>query len=70
VTLDIHHDASAAVGLRKVCRIAVDLLPQGRIFVEDTQEDVHAVISQLADRASRAVGRELERGRGGEGGSI
>lgn len=63
VTVDIRHDAGASTGLQKVCRIAVDLLPKGRILVEDAQENLYAAISRLADQAGRAVGRALERER-------
>lgn len=63
VTVDIRHDAGASAGLQKVCRIAVNLLPKGRILVDDTQEDLYAAISRLADQAGRAVGRALERER-------
>ena len=63
VTVDIRHDAGASAGLKKVCRIAVNLLPKGRILVDDTQEDLYAAISRLADQAGRAVGRTLGRER-------
>jgi len=64
VTVDIRHGAGASAGRRKVCRIAVNLLPKGRILVDDTQEDLHTAISRLADQAGRAVGRAVERERG------
>jgi ribosomal subunit interface protein len=63
VTVDIRHDAGASTGLQRVCRIAVNLLPKGRVIVDDTQEDLYTAISRLADQTGRAVGRALERER-------
>ncbi|MBI1790665.1 MAG: HPF/RaiA family ribosome-associated protein [Acidobacteria bacterium] len=63
VTVDIHHNAGASAGLQMGCRITVNLLPKGRILVEDVQEDLYAAISRLADQTGRAAGRALERER-------
>ena len=63
VTIDIRRDTAAIEGLPKICRIAVNLLPEGRILVEDGQEDLYAAISRSAEQAGRAVGRALDRGR-------
>ncbi|MEK7408047.1 MAG: HPF/RaiA family ribosome-associated protein [Acidobacteriota bacterium] len=67
VTVDIRHDAGAPADFQTVCRIAVRLLPKGRILVENSQGDLYAAISRLAEQAGRAVGRALDRERDWEG---
>ncbi len=52
-------------GVDKRCRIVVGLVPSGRVQVEDTDDDLYAVIARAADRIQRAVGHELERRRDG-----
>jgi putative sigma-54 modulation protein len=48
-------------GIDKQCRLAVRLAHAGRITVEETQANVLAAVALAADRAGRAVGRELQR---------
>jgi ribosome-associated translation inhibitor RaiA len=50
-------------GLDKQCRIVVRLLPSGKVTIEETALDFMAATARAADRAGRAVGRELERRR-------
>jgi ribosomal subunit interface protein len=45
------------------CRMVVELRPEGRVDVEDTDGELFAAVSHAADRASRSVGRLLERKR-------
>ena len=47
----------------KRCRIAVAVQRAGNVVVEDTDVDLYAAIGRAAERAGRAVGRELDRGR-------
>ena len=62
-TVRILSDAGTTGGLDKTCRIVVYLLPKGRILVEDTQKDLYSAIDQVAEHASRAVRRALDRER-------
>ena len=50
--------------ISKTCRIVVNLLPMGRITVEQTQPDLLSALDYAADRAGRAVQRELDRVKG------
>lgn len=63
VTVHILNIPSAPGGLDKTCRIVIRLAPKGRILVEDTQKDLYVAIDQATERAGRAVGRALDRGR-------
>ena len=51
-------------GLDKRCRIAVALVPRGVVMVEGSGDDPFALVAGAAERAGRAVRRELERRRG------
>ena len=59
VTARMLDDSDAHAGCRKTCRIVVNLLPAGRIAVEDTQKDPYIAIDEAAECAGRAVGRQL-----------
>ncbi len=48
-------------GIDRYCRIVAHLIPTGRIVIEDTDADLRGVIDRAADRAGRAVARELRR---------
>jgi ribosomal subunit interface protein len=50
-------------GIDKRCRIVVKLKRGGEVAVEATDADMSAAASAAADRAGRAVQRELERRR-------
>jgi ribosome-associated translation inhibitor RaiA len=53
-------------GVDKQCRIIVRLRPGGEVVIEDTANDVEAVIDRGADRVQRAVARALARMRATE----
>jgi len=48
----------------KRCRMLVELRPEGRVEVEDTDKELLVAVSHAAGRASRSVGRLLEREHG------
>jgi len=48
-------------GTDQCCRIMVRLIPTGTIVIEDIDEDLFTAIDRAADRAGRAVARELRR---------
>jgi putative sigma-54 modulation protein len=50
-------------GADKKCRLVVRLIPSGKVTIEETHANVSAAVALAADRASRAVGRELRRRR-------
>lgn len=50
-------------GVDKQCRIAVGLVPNGSVTIEETDADVMRAIAHAAERAGRTVRRELERWR-------
>ena len=50
-------------GADKRCRLAVRLVPSGKVTIEETQGDVSAAVALAAERAGRAVDRELKRRR-------
>jgi putative sigma-54 modulation protein len=50
-------------GTDKQCRLVVRLAPSGKVTIEETHANVSAAVALAADRAGRAVGRELERRR-------
>ena len=45
------------------CRISVDLLPFGRVSVDEEGPDLFAAIDRATGRIGRLFGRELERSR-------
>lgn len=51
-------------GVDKHCRVAVALRPTGRVFIEDVDTDLRTVVDRVADRAARAVDRDLHRREG------
>ena len=48
-------------GMDKRCRIVVRLVRAGQVFVEDTDNDLGAVVDRATDRVGQSVSRELER---------
>ena len=50
-------------GVDKQCRIDVALRPSGNVLIKDIDADLHAVVDRAADRAARAVDRDLQRRR-------
>ena len=69
VTVQILPITDARKAVFKTCRIAIRLLPRGRITVEQTQLDIFAALDHAADSAGRAVRRELDRERNNAPGS-
>ncbi|MGE5111324.1 MAG: HPF/RaiA family ribosome-associated protein [Acidobacteriaceae bacterium] len=45
------------------CRISAEVLPFGRVAVEETDPDLFAAIDRATGRIGRLFGRELERAR-------
>ncbi len=45
------------------CRISTDVLPFGRVAVEETDPDLFTAIDRATGRIGRLFGRELERAR-------
>lgn len=45
------------------CRISAEVLPFGRVAVEEADPDLFLAIDRAAGRIGRLFGRELERGR-------
>src|SRR5690242_487729 len=52
-------------GIDKRCRIAVALVPRGRVMVEGLGDDPFTLVTDTAKRARRAVRRTIERRRAG-----
>lgn len=50
-------------GVDKLCQIDVALRPSGNVIVEDIDADLRTVVDRAADRAGRAVARNLQRHR-------
>lgn len=50
-------------GRDKRCKIQISLDHGKTIVIEDTEEDLYAAIDLAADRADRALARQLARGR-------
>lgn len=48
-------------GLDKHCRCVVHLRRTAPIVIRDCDESIHAMIHRVADRASHALGRHLEK---------
>jgi putative sigma-54 modulation protein len=51
-------------GCDKRCKIQISLDHGKTIVIEDTKEDMYAAIDLAAERAERALARQLARGRG------
>lgn len=63
VTVRLEDANGARGGVDKQCQINVALWPCGNVLVEDTDRDFRAVVGRAADRAARAVDRDLQRRR-------
>ena len=63
VTVRFEDANGARGGVDKQCQIAVALRPSGNVIVEDIDADLRAVVDRAADRAARAVDRDLQRRR-------
>jgi putative sigma-54 modulation protein len=50
-------------GVDKRCRIAVRIVPTGKVVVEDQDADAHAAVAKASERVARAVKRRLKRRR-------
>lgn len=48
-------------GVDKRCQVVVRLAPRGSVAIDETEADFETAIAHAAERAGRAVGRELER---------
>ncbi|NLX98398.1 MAG: HPF/RaiA family ribosome-associated protein [Rhodopirellula sp.] len=48
-------------GVDKRCQVVVSLTPRGRVSIDETEDSFETAIAHAAERAGRAVGRELER---------
>ena len=63
VTVRFEDANGARGGVDKQCHLDVALRPSGNVLVEDIDADLRVVIDRAADRAARAVERDLERRR-------
>ena len=68
VTVHLADGSGPGGGTAPHCRIAVRLVPAGRILVEDSDPVPEAMVERVTDRVGQAVRRELERQRAGRGG--
>ena len=59
VTVRISADGRA----QRRCRITTEVLPFGRVMVEETDSDLFAAVDRATGRIGRSFGRELERHR-------
>lgn len=50
-------------GVDKRCRIHVQLGAGRKVIIEDTEDDLYAAINRAAERADRAVLRQIQRNR-------
>ncbi len=50
-------------GVDKSCRISAEVLPSGRVMLEETDRELYTAIDRAAERIGRSFGRELERAR-------
>jgi putative sigma-54 modulation protein len=50
-------------GVDKQCRLVVKLASSGKVTIEETHASASAAVALAAERAGRAVGRELKRRR-------
>jgi len=66
VTVRFQDANGARGGVDKQCHIDVALRPEGNVIVEDIDADLRVVVDRAADRASRAVERDLQRRRQAE----
>lgn len=63
VTVRFEDANGARGGVDKQCEINVTLRPSGTVLIKDIDADLRAVVDRAADRAARAVDRELQRRR-------
>jgi len=63
VTVRFEDANGARGGVDKQCKIDIALRPSGNVLVEDIDADLLAVVDRAADRAARAVERDLQRRR-------
>lgn len=54
---------SADGATERQCRVSAEVLPFGRVAVEETDPDLFAAIDRATGRIGRLFGRELERAR-------
>ena len=66
VTVRFEDANGARGGVDKQCHIEVALRPSGNVLVEDLDPDIRTVVDRAADRAARAVERDLQRRREAE----
>lgn len=50
-------------GVDKRCQVVVQLSPRGRVAIDEREANFESAIAHAAERAGRAVGRELARRR-------
>lgn len=55
-------------GVDKQCQIDVALRPAGNVLIEDIDADLRTVVDRAANRAARAVHRDLQRRQDASGG--
>jgi len=53
-------------GVDKQCHIDIALRPSGNVLIEDIDVDIRVAVNRAAERAGRAVERELQRRRDAE----
>lgn len=63
VTVRFEDANGARGGVDKQCQLDVALRPSGNVLVEEIDADLLAVVDRAADRAARAVDRDLQRRR-------
>jgi len=61
VTVRFENANGARGGVDTPCQIDVALRPTGNAPVQDVDTDARAVVDRAADRAARAVDRDLQR---------
>jgi ribosome-associated translation inhibitor RaiA len=50
-------------GVDKLCRVVVRLRPNGKVTIQETENNIFTAFARALDRAKRAVARTLERRR-------
>lgn len=48
-------------GTKNSCRISADVMPVGRVAVQETDLDLHAAIDRAAGRVGRLLGQRFEK---------
>ncbi len=54
-------DVNGARGIDKSCRVGVDVLPSGRVVVEQIDADLFTAIDRACERVGQALRRRIER---------